>query len=377
MFGKSFPLFRLLGFQVKADTSWLFLAALIIWSLAKGYFPEVMPGQQTATYWQMAVIGAAGLFGSLILHELSHSVVARRFGLPITGITLFLFGGVAEMKEEPKSAQVEFVMAVAGPLMSFFLAGVSFALAHLLASMGAAATVVVVLGYLATINIILAVFNLVPAFPLDGGRMFRAFLWWRSGDFAASTRTASAVGQNFGLVLIGLGIFFIVTGNVGTGIWQLVLGLFLRGAATASMQQAATKNALEGVPVARFMTRDPVTVPAEASVEDLVRDYLLAGHHTGFPVMRGDAPAGYVSVRHAKAAPRDQWSRLTVADICDRLTADNTVSSTTDAHVALTLMGSTGNRKLLVVDQGRLAGLLALSDLAGFLSVRAELGLEA
>jgi Zn-dependent protease len=373
LFGRSFPLFRLLGFQIKADTSWIFLAALIVWSLAKGYFPTVLPGQDAGTYWQMAVVGAAGLFGSLILHELAHSVVARRYGLPISGITLFLFGGVAEMKEEPRSARVEFNVAVAGPLMSFFLAGLFYLIGRLLEGAGTAGAVAAVVVYLATINIILAVFNLVPAFPLDGGRMFRAFLWWRSGDFAAATRTATASGQNFGLVLIGLGIFFIVTGNVGAGIWQLVLGLFLRAAATASMQQMVTKNALEGVPVAQFMTRDPVTVPATLTIDGFVRDYLLGGHHTGFPVVAEGRPLGYVSVRHAKAAPRDQWSRLTVAEVCDRLGPDNSVDPSMDAHDALVLMGRTGKRKVLVVDRGRLVGLLALSDLAGFLSVRAEL----
>ena len=373
MFGRSFPLFRLLGFQIKADTSWIFLAALIVWSLAKGYFPTALPGQDAGTYWQMAVVGAAGLFGSLILHELAHSVVARRYGLPISGITLFLFGGVAEMKEEPRSARVEFNVAVAGPLMSFFLAILFYLIGRLLEGAGTAGAVAAVVVYLATINIILAVFNLVPAFPLDGGRMFRAFLWWRSGDFAAATRTATASGQNFGLVLIGLGIFFIVTGNVGAGIWQLVLGLFLRAAATASMQQMVTKNALEGVPVAQFMTRDPVTVPATLTIDGFVRDYLLGGHHTGFPVVADGTPVGYVSVRHAKAAPRDQWSQLTVADVCDRLGPDNSVDPSMDAHDALVLMGRTGKRKVLVVDRGRLVGLLALSDLAGFLSVRAEL----
>ena len=373
MFGRSFPLFRLLGFQIKADTSWIFLAALIVWSLAKGYFPTALPGQDAGTYWQMAVVGAAGLFGSLILHELAHSVVARRYGLPISGITLFLFGGVAEMKEEPRSARVEFNVAVAGPLMSFFLAGLFYLIGRLLEGAETAGAVAAVVTYLATINTILAVFNLVPALPLDGGRMFRAFLWWRSGDFAAATRTATASGQNFGLVLIGLGIFFIVTGNVGAGIWQLVLGLFLRAAATASMQQMVTKNALEGVPVTRFMTRDPVTVPGTLTIDGFVRDYLLGGHHTGFPVVADGTPVGYVSVRHAKAAPRDQWSQLTVADVCDRLGPDNSVDPSMDAHDALVLMGRTGKRKVLVVDRGRLVGLLALSDLAGFLSVRAEL----
>ncbi|MCK5276199.1 MAG: site-2 protease family protein, partial [Alphaproteobacteria bacterium] len=214
MFGRGIPLFRILGFQVKLDASWLILAVLVTWSLAAGYFPARYEGLSGPTYLWMGVAGALGLFASIVFHELSHSLVARRYGMQIRGITLFIFGGVAEMEDEPPTAKAEFLMAIAGPIASAVLS-VSFnILGDFGVRMGMAAPVPAVLGYLSFINMLLAAFNLVPAFPLDGGRMLRAVLWGWKGDLRWATRIAANAGASFGFALIAFGLFNIITGNL-------------------------------------------------------------------------------------------------------------------------------------------------------------------
>ena len=206
-------LFEIAGFAVKVDWSWAILAMLIAWSLAEGFFPSLYEGLPVAAYWWMGVAGVLGLFLSILLHELSHSVVARYYGLPIRGITLFIFGGVAELEEEPLSPRVEFRMAIAGPILSVVL-GVTFYLLGLLGeALGWSAPVVGVPRYLASLNLILAVFNLIPAFPLDGGRVLRAWLWHRWRDMRRATRAAANAGIAFSVVLMGIGFISVEIGR--------------------------------------------------------------------------------------------------------------------------------------------------------------------
>ena len=210
MFGRSLTLFRLFGFHVQADMSWLVLAFLITWSLATGYFPFAFENLPPSLYWWMAVVGAAGLFASLIFHELAHSLVARRFGIPIKGITLFIFGGVAHMEEEPPSPKSEFLMAVAGPLASLLLATAFYAVGESGKILGWPEPLTGIAGYLSFINVVLVIFNMVPAFPLDGGRVLRAALWAWKGDLRWATRLASWFGSGFGIMLMVLGALLIV-----------------------------------------------------------------------------------------------------------------------------------------------------------------------
>ncbi|MGF1592248.1 MAG: site-2 protease family protein [Kiloniellaceae bacterium] len=234
MNGRSITVFELLGFKIRVDISWLLLAVLITWSLALGVFPFWYEGLAPATYWWMGLAGMFGLVFSLIFHELSHSVVARHYGLPIKGITLFIFGGVAEMAEEPKSAKVEFWMAIAGPLASFLLAAVFFLAAALGEALALPVPINGVLDYLAFINLLLGAFNLIPAFPMDGGRVLRAALWHWRGDLRQATRIASNAGKTFGFLLMALGVLNVVSGNFIGGMWWFLIGMFVRGAAASS-----------------------------------------------------------------------------------------------------------------------------------------------
>lgn len=373
MFTKRITLFSLLGFEVRVDLSWVFLAILIVWTLAAGAFPAYYPDLPVATYWAMGVVGALGLFFSIIFHEMSHSLVARHFGLPMGGITLFLFGGVAEMKDEPQSPRVEFLMAVAGPIASIVLGGIFYAIEVAATGLGAPAAVTGVFFYLAAINIVLAVFNLVPAFPLDGGRMLRAVLWHWNGNLRRATRVASNFGSGFGILLIVLGLLNIVQGNFVGGMWWFLIGLFVRNAAAMSYQQVLIKQGFEGVPVRRLMNTQVVTVPPQISVADLVNDYFYKFHYKTYPVAEHGRLLGYVSSRDVKAVPRERWPFVTVGNVMNGLTADNTVPPQLDALEAMKIMNRTGNSRLLVAEDNRLLGIVSLKDMMNYLFLKIEL----
>jgi len=373
MNGRSITLFELLGFKVRVDVSWLFLALLVTWSLARGLFPVWYEGYSPATYWWMGIAGMIGLVFSLIFHELSHSLVARHYGLSIKGITLFIFGGVAEMAEEPKDAKTEFLMAIAGPIASFVLA-LGF---HLLALFGVAQGLPVpltgVLAYLSFVNLLLGGFNLIPAFPLDGGRMLRAALWYWRGDLRQATRIASGAGKAFGLVLMMLGALNIVTGNFIGGLWWFVIGLFVRGAAEASYQQLLARRQFEGEPVRRFMTHDTIAVPPELSLRSFVEDYVYEYHYDLFPVVSGQRLVGCVGARQVKTVPREDWGRHSVGELMWPSTEENTVDPGMDAIEAMALMRRTGASRLIVAVGDRLAGIVVLKDMLEFFSLKIDL----
>jgi Zn-dependent protease/CBS domain-containing protein len=372
VFGRTFTLFRLFGFAVRMDLSWAFIAVLVTWSLAHALFPAQFPGEATATYWILGVMGAMGLFGSIVFHELCHSLVARRFGIEMRGITLFIFGGVAEMGGEPPSPRSEFLMAAAGPLSSLFLA-VVLSLLRLVASGILPEPANGLLWYLQLINVTLALFNILPAFPLDGGRMLRAFLWWRRGNIRWATRITSGIGSGFGIVMIALGALWFVQGNMVTGIWWFLIGLFLRGAANAAYQQLVLRRALEGEPVRTFMTRDPLTVDPSLHVRDLVEQYFYRTHHKLYPVVDEGTLLGCVTLREVKGVPREKWDWTRVQEVTTNCSEENTISPGADAMEAMTRMRRFGVSRLMVVEEGRLVGVITLKDLMGFLSMKVEL----
>lgn len=373
MFGKRLTLFELFGFKVQVDVSWVLLAVLVTWSLAEGYFPQTHQGLATSTYWLMGAAGAVGFFLSLILHELSHSLVARREGLAIRGITLFIFGGVAHMEDEPPSARTELLMAIAGPIASIVVGAAFFGLFVAGGRIGVPEHFLDIPYYLALINVVLAGFNLIPAFPLDGGRVLRAALWRWKDDIRWATRIAARAGAGFGLVLIALGVLWFITGDIIGGVWWVLIGMFLRGAARASYRQLLTRQALEGEPVRRFMVSDPVTVSRETSVRRLVEDYIYRHHYDVFPVTEDDSLVGCVGTKQVKRLDREEWDRRSVAELAEPCSDENTVTPDTDAVKALAVMNRTGNSRLMVAENGRLVGIVALKDLLQLLSLKLDL----
>jgi Zn-dependent protease/predicted transcriptional regulator len=373
MFGRPVTLFRLFGFEVKIDVSWLIIAALITWSLASSVFPTYFTGLASSTYWAMGVAGAVGLFLSVIIHEFSHSLVARRFGLSMKGITLFIFGGVAEMAEEPPSAKAEFVMAVAGPGASVVLSGILYGITVLAGVGGWPGPVIGVLSYLWVINLVLAAFNLLPAFPLDGGRVLRSLLWGYSKRLTWATRIASRTGSGFGFALMIVGVLFFIRGDLVGGIWWFLIGLFVRNASIGSYQQLLTKQVLAGHPVRQFMEENPITVPYQISIEQLVEDYVYKHHFKMFPVLEGGQLVGCITIGQIKAFPRSEWDQHTVRELSSDCTPENTISPDTDASEALAQMHRTRHSRLMVVEGDELVGIITLKDLLEFLSLKLDL----
>jgi len=373
MFGKRITLFKLLGFSVRIDMSWLIILAIVVWSLAGSVFPEEYEGLHWSLYVAMGLGGAIGLFLSIVLHELSHSLVARRYGLPMKGITLFLFGGVAEMTDEPPSPKAEFFMAIAGPAFSFVFAAVCIGISVLGRAQGWPVVVTGIFQWLGLINAILAVFNLVPGFPLDGGRVLRSILWRVKKDFRAASRIAAQSGRIVGMILIGLGFLSLLFGNAFGGLWWILIGLFLRWAAQQSYQQVLVREALRGEPVRRFMSKEPVTAPASVSIQELVEDYIYEYHHKMFPVVEDGRLLGCITTRHVKNVPRDMWAQRQVGEVVSPCSDENTIAPNEDAMKVLSRMHETRSGRLMVVEDDKLVGILALKDLLKFLALKLEL----
>ncbi len=373
MFGKRVKLFTLLGFEVRIDISWLIVLVLATWALAEGLFPTLVEGLSKSTYWWMGITGAIGLFISVVLHELSHSLVARKYGIPMKGITLFIFGGVAEMHDEPANPKSELMMAVAGPVASIIIGLAFLSILVLGISGGWPEPVVGVIQYIGGINLILAAFNLIPAFPLDGGRVLRAILWHFKKDLRSATNIAATIGSGFGMLLIFAGVIFFVRGEFLGGIWWVFLGLFLRNAVRMSKMKLELKMALGGEKVKRFMKKDPVTVTPSISLEELVEDYIYNYHYKMFPVVEDGRVKGCITTGEVREVPREEWKNKTVGDIMSGCSPDNSVPAHADAMDALKMMRSKDKSRILVMDGNELAGIITLKDMMDFISLKMDL----
>ncbi len=371
MFLHRVRLFTLAGFAVWVDASWLVFATLIVWTLTVAVFPALTPGLPVATYWWMGIAGAIGFFFSIIFHELAHSLVARRFNIPITGITLFIFGGVAELTQEPASAKSEFWMAAAGPASSMVLGTLLLVLA---AGGLFPRPIASLLSYLGSINWALALFNLVPAFPLDGGRILRSVLWASMRDFRRATLIATQFGTVFGILLIVYGGIEVLTGAVVAGIWLFLIGMFLNGAAGAARQQMIVTQVFSGRKVSSLMNPQPVSVSPDLSLRSLVEDYFYRYHFRMFPVERSGKLLGCITAAKIRTIRQADWDKITVGEAADGCSPNNTIAADNDALEALMKMQRTGSGQLLVVVDGHLRGILSLTDMLQFLSINIALG---
>jgi Zn-dependent protease/CBS domain-containing protein len=384
VFTKGFDLGEIFGFRIRVDYSWFIIAVLIAWTLAAYSLPSLVEqirhftgseaaSPTSAVYWALGIVGTVLFFASVLGHELSHALVARQFGVEMRGITLFIFGGVAEMTDEPPSANAELQVAIAGPVASFLFAFLFAGGAWAAYSFGMPLAVTAAALYLGLVNAMLAVFNLIPAFPLDGGRVLRSVLWRLWGDLRRATRITSSLGSMFGLAMILFGIVGVFSGNI-FALWWALIGLFVRNAAQMSYQQLLLRRVLEGEPVSRFMQPDPVTVPRHISVEELVEHYVYKHHFKMFPVVDDGRLVGCVTTRQIKELPREEWDRTSVGVLAKDCSAENSVEPSTDAMEALGAMSRSGLSRLMVVDsEGRLAGILSLKDLLDFFALKIEL----
>lgn len=369
-------MFSLFGFKVKVDLSWFILAILITWSLAKGVFPNYFKGFTNTTYWVMGAAGAIGLFASIIFHEFFHSYIAKIYGIPMKGITLFIFGGVSEMEDEPKSPRIEFYMAIAGPLSSLLLSGIFYLLMIFNKFAGLPKSSGAVLAYLCVINIVLAGFNLVPAFPLDGGRVLRSVLWGVKRNLKWATRIASSFGSIFGILLIILGVLNFISGNFIGGLWYFLIGMFIQNASKMSYRQLVIRRALAGEHVERFMKAQPITVGPNLTLTELVSEFYYKYHFKMYPVVEDGRVMGCITSEEIKKVPHNLWDKYKVKDLLQPCTKDNSVYLHMDAIKALALMSSKGNSRLMVLDGDRLAGVITLKDLLKFLAIKIDLESE-
>ena len=363
----TFTIGRIAGIRISLNWSWLIIFALIVWSLYASIFPAQDPGLSHTTYLAMSVIAALFFFSSILLHELGHSIVARRNGMEIEGITLWLFGGVAQFRERFRSPGSEFRIGIAGPAVSLVLGTVFTGLAVLTSFPTPVDGTLAWLGY---INLLLLVFNMLPALPLDGGRVFRSALWRAKGDFAWATKIAAGVGRGFGYVMIAGGGLLFIANRSSSGIWLALIGWFLLGAAGSEARSLQTSEALDGLHVRDLMTRDPVTASANETLGQFTDSLAEREKHSTYPVVSGGDVLGLLPFRSIAHYPRSDWDSRLVRD--SMLVRDKVpvLDSDDSAEDALSELVGGEIHRAIVVHDGDLVGLISISDVGRVLNQR-------
>lgn len=362
-------LFSIRGIRIRVHFSWAIIFLLILWSLSAGYLPRIHPGQAPGSYWLAGLAATVLFFASVLAHELAHSFVARRAGIPVAGITLFVFGGVSQVAENARDPKTEMKVAVVGPVCSFALA-LAFWGVHAALWGGEASLTGAVFRYLAWINVALGVFNLVPGFPLDGGRILRSVLWWKTGSLTRATRWAADVGKGFAYALMFLGAIQIFGGGLVGGLWFILIGMFLRTVAEGEYQQTVVRRSLEGVRVGDVMAEDVVTVSPELTVAELIDRYFLHYGYKGFPVLEGDRVAGIVALRNVRHLAKAEREQTTVGQLMVEIGDGDRAAPDLSLAEALRQMAIQGTGRLLVMEGDRLVGILTKAGLSRLLEVK-------
>ncbi len=371
------PIGRAFGIQLRLHYSWFFILILVTWALAAAYFPSEFPN------WSLSVRIGAGLitsvlfFGSVLVHELMHSIVSQRQGIPVQSITLFIFGGVSQITSEPKKPADEFRMAIVGPLSSLIIGGVLLAIYFQLRSVDtfAAQFVTGIVYWLGYINLLLGGFNLIPGFPLDGGRVLRSLIWWRSRNLTRATRIASNVGRVVGFVFIFVGIYLIFTGNWLNGIWLALIGWFLESAAVGSYQQLLMQEMLKGHVASEVMSGDCVVVPPDMTIEHLVNGNILTSGRRCFPVGSGSEIVGLMTLHNVKEVPREQWITETVKEAMTPFDELKWVRPDEELSSVLRILTENNINQVPVVQDDKIIGMVSRENLLSFVHVRSRLGL--
>ncbi|MEJ5227691.1 site-2 protease family protein [Thermodesulfovibrio sp.] len=361
----SWQIGKVFGIPIRVHYTWLIIFGLLTWSLSTLYFPSVAPQMSQSSYWIKGALAALLLFVSVAIHELSHSLVALKYRLEIESITLFIFGGVAQMKGEPPSPQAEFRIAIAGPLASFALAGIFYALEANTLDIGAKS----LFAYVSNINLILGIFNLIPGFPMDGGRVFRAMLWSRKKDYVYATQKASKLGQGIAVFFIIFGLFLLLFG-APTGLWLILIGWFLYSAAYGSYQQTTLQALLEGVKVKDIMARELITVEPQMNIQELVNKYFLKYGYTGFPVTEGGKYLGIITLRDIKNIPEADRAQREVSEFYQRHRNEWEISEEEFVVNALERMLKNEMGRLVVVDGDKIVGMITRNGIAKYLEVK-------
>lgn len=370
---KEIRLGKILGVEIDVTYNWFFIFGLVTVSLTFGVFPTQIPGLSQAIYLFMGVGTSLLFFASLLTHEIMHSVVGNRSGIPIKKITLFVFGGMAQMSGEPGDAGSEFRMAAVGPATSATLAGLFLLLSRGLEGAGAPELVWWPLVWLSEINFFLAVFNLLPGFPLDGGRIFRSAVWAVSGSMDRATKIASRIGQLIAFAMMSVGIWmFFLSNNIG-GLWLVLIGWFLFQSAAGSQRQLVLQHAMHGVRVRDIMSTNVETVSPAVTLRELVDSFFMSYKYSKFPVTRDGVVLGVVTLLDVKAVPEQEWAVTTIGDVLEPLTAAQYVDPDDQALLAFMKMAEHNTGHLLVIRDGLLVGIVTRTDLMRVISIKMEL----
>jgi len=355
---------RVLGIKIILDYSWFLIFALVAWTLAAGYFPAEFSNWPVAEYWIVGIATAIVFFVSVLLHELGHSIVARHYGIPVSSIRLFIFGGVSQIQSEPPSAKVEFLMAVVGPLVSFALAGIFAGLGVVFASV---APLLALTRYLAYINGLLGLFNLIPGFPLDGGRVVRAAVWGLTNDLRRATAIAGNLGRFVGFLFILYGVYQVFTGNFVNGLWIGFIGWFLESAAMSYVRQERLHELVAGRRVSQAMSTTYTSIPPDMTLQQLVDRHVLGNGQRSFVVEEGDKVDGLLTLHDIKNLDRSAWSATSAAQAMIPLSQVKRIQPTEELWAAIEEMNRDGFNQLPVMTNGHLVGMLRREDVIGYL----------
>src|SRR6266480_6903351 len=369
-----FRIGKIAGIDIDIHVSWIIILVLLTVSLATGWFPPLYPGWSITTYWLIAFLSSLLLFVSVLLHELAHSLVARRRGLSVHSITLFIFGGVSNIEQEPTSPGIEFQMAFVGPIVSLLIAGIAYLLS--LPLRGVNSPITAILTYLAVTNVLLGIFNLIPGFPLDGGRVLRSIIWKVTGSLQKATRAAAIIGQVIAFLFILWGIWQFFGGNVLNGFWIGFIGWFLLVSAQSANSQVMLQSVFRGVTVGEVMNRAPIMVPADISLQKLVDDYFLRYGIRSALVTQDDQLVGLITLSDIRHVPREQWGQVPVSRVMIPLNRLHVVAPQQSLNDVLPLMVSRDVNQLPVMQDGCVVGVLSRDAIMRYLEIKRSLGLE-
>ncbi len=361
--------FRIAGIRITFDYSWFIVFAIVLFALSEGYFPRYYPGHYPQSYWLAGIVATLLFFASVVVHEVAHSVMAIRSGIEISEITLFIFGGVSRIAEEPRDPVTELKVAIIGPLSSFVLAFLFWVITSFFESFQLTMTVGI-FSYLAWINLALGIFNMIPGFPLDGGRVFRALYWWRTGSLTNATRLAADIGKGFAVALMVLGGLQIFLGDLIGGLWFIFIGMFLRGMSQRGYEEVVIRQSLEGVPVREVMTREVVSVAPDLPLSQLVHEYFLHYTYGGFPVMEDGRLAGMVTLAAVRSVPAEEQPQKKVADVMAPRSEEFIIGDEASLADALRQMTGQEQDRLLVMRQDQMLGIITKSGLMRFVQLK-------
>jgi len=372
MFRSSIKLFKVFGIEIRLDYSWFIIFALFAYYFGFDYFPRVLSGLNGGLLALITIITVILFFTSVLIHEMSHSLVARRRGTSVKRITLFIFGGMAEIEKEPETPYREFVMAIAGPTASFVM-GIIFGVIWIFTVN--IAPIREPVKYLAIINIVLGVFNMLPGYPLDGGRVLRSIVWRVTGNLERSTFIASTVGRVIGFMIIAVGVFFILTGNFLNGVWLAFIGWFLQSSAQRGYRQLIFETSIKGIKVGDVMNENIVNVTKDITIQDLVDDYFMKYRFGRFPVIEDEKTQrfiGVISLHDIKGVSKEEWAEVKIGDVVKTVSEIEKVNMSMEISDAIKKMGKNNLGHLVIMSGGRLRGIITKSDVMRFIKIRSE-----